>query len=273
MQKRITKRTRLAQKKRKKNILLAVLVLGLLVIAYAGLGWGLTHEKVAITTIAVSGNTVVSAEILEATVKQGFAVTRALLLYGGTIFTYDKSAIVADLLYTYPRLKSAILSAKKIDTLELTVTERVAVAQWCSDQEADLVVGVPSCYLLDEDGFVFEHVDGMADGLIIYEGDLAGEVLRQTLLHGDFARVQDFVVKLNSSVGAKVKKVTLLEDEFEVRGEQYPVLKIKLNDNLERVLSYVQVTLDSQEYKDFVSEKEVGNGYIDLRFGNRVYYK
>ncbi len=276
MQKRITKRTRLAQKKRKKNILLSLAALVLLIIAYAGLGWGLSHEKVTITTVHVVDNDVVDAEALVTTVRQGFGVTRGLLLYGGTIFTYDKSAIVADLLYTYPRLKSVTLKAKKIDTLELTVVEREAVAQWCSEKEANLEVELPSCYLLDEDGFVFERIDSRQNGLIVYKGDLAGEALRQNLLHDDFARVQDFVNKLKIEVDINVNMVILLDGEFEVQSEDHPLLKIKLDDNLKRVLSYVQVTLDSQEYKDFVNEETTEGAkehYIDLRFGNRVYYK
>jgi len=269
MQKRITKRTRLAQKKRKKNILLTLAGISLLIIAYAGLGWGLSNEKVAIKNVVVNGNSEVRAEQLQETVRQGLAITRGLLLYGGTIFTYDKAAIIADVLYKYPRLEEVELNAGNIDTLELAVTERSAVAQWCEEPKTSQNF----CYLLDEDGFVFESTDSQQDGLVVYKGDLAGEILRQTFLHGDFARVQGFVGKLKAEIGMDVKTVALLEDELEVQSEQYPLLKVKLRDSLERVLSYVQVTLDSQEYKDFVSENDANVNYIDLRFGNRVYYK
>jgi len=172
MQKRITKRTRLAQKRRKKNMLLTLAGLMLLIIAYAGLGWGLAQQKVTITNVQVVGNVVVSTEQLESTVRQGLGVVRGLLLYGGTIFTYDKKSIVADVLHAYPRLKNATLNMKDFHTLELTVAEREPVAQWCDgDKEylgvgpLNLAVGPPSCYLVDGDGFVFDLYLSMSPGV------------------------------------------------------------------------------------------------------------
>ncbi len=287
---RITKRTRLAQRRRKRRFIYLLLALGFLVLAYAGLGWGLTHKNVAITTIAISGNDVVKTEQLKSTVRQGLAVTRALLLYGGTVLTYDESGIKSDLLYTYPRLESVDIRIAKLDTLELVVAEREAVAQWCTgispvnvaidnDEEGSIIEPVitelelPSCYLVDRDGFVFEKIDGDVpqDDLVVYDGDLGGDVLRQSLLHGGFAEVHGFITGLRE-LSIEPLSVKLAGLEAEIVSEGHPLLKVLLDEKLKRTHSYVEVTLTSQEYKE-LSESEEGAEYIDVRFGNRVYYK
>ncbi len=257
-----TKRMRLVERRRKLRATAFLVILALSVVAYAALGWGLTHKSVSITIIKVIGNSTVSAEQLQTTAWQGLAVTRGLLLYGGTIFTYDKANIVDDLLYIYPKLKSVEFSIIKLDTLELTVSEREPVAQWCTSLELG---PLKSCYLVDSDGFVFEEVDEQQEALVVYTGDLAGNVLRQTLLHGDFAHVHTFVNQLRG-IGIEPLTITLLEGEASISSAEHPILKVKLDENLERTLSYVEVTLNSKEYK-------TADNYMDFRFGNRVYYK
>jgi len=90
--------------------------------------------------------------------------------------------------------------------------------------------------------------------------------------------VHNFIKKLKSDTGVDVTKVVLLGNEAEVHSASHPILKIKLDEELEKTLSYVQITLDSKEYKNFMEAQndetiQISGKYIDLRFGNRVYYK
>ncbi|MCD5384580.1 MAG: hypothetical protein LRZ97_01535, partial [Candidatus Pacebacteria bacterium] len=69
-----------------------------------------------------------------------------------------------------------------------------------------------------------------------------------------------------------VTKVAILDKELHIMSVEHPILKVKLDDYLERTAEYVEATLNSADYKSFVNNTEVVE-YIDLRFGNRIYYK
>ncbi len=258
---RITKRVRLAQKRRKLYLIFFLLSCGLVVLAYAGLSLLLVQENIKVNTININNNRDVDAEDLRVTVMYGLAAVNSMILFEGTIFTYDKKSIRETLLFTYPRLESVELKASKLGTIDLNVSERAAVAQWCDE----------GCYLVDNSGFVFEPIDQVQERLVTYKGDISGDVLRRSLLRGDFARVHS-IVGLLSDIGVSVDTIELYDDEANIINKDHPVFKIKLDHNLSRTLSYIRVTLDSKEYKDKLDSEE-GVEYIDLRFDNRVYYK
>ncbi len=283
---------RLAQRRRKKYAWLGFSGFVFLIIIYAGAGWVSANDKIEINTVIIQGNKVVSASKLENTVKQGLAVTRALLLYGGTIFTYNKDAIINDLLYKYPRLESVEIQANNIDTIKVSVTERETVALWCANFKDDLEMR--ECYLLDKDGFAFEKavinvMEKYFEKFVIYTGDAYIGALRKQLLHGEFSNVHTFVKNIQKEIGLDIKTVLLTKREMEIYSNSYPTLKVKLDDDFDRVLSYIKITLNSKEYKEYMNSQKSGkrinyeknhtynkdqeSNYIDLRFGNRIYYK
>jgi hypothetical protein len=263
-----TKKVRLAHKRRKRKVFVFIVLCILLILSYAGMSFGLTHEKLAITTVEVTGNEQLEQADLRVVVEQGLAAVHALSLYGGTVFTYDDESITENLLNTYPRLASAALSMRDFHTLTLVVTERSPVAAWCYED----------CFFIDKSGFVFERVDTVPEGLVTYTGDLAPAPLRQVFLHGDFPRLDAFMQDLRE-IGIMPIAVHIFDGEAEIVSAEHPLLKIKLDAELDRTLSYIEVTLASDDYRQWHSQAEEGEevdsseAYIDVRFGNRVYYK
>ena len=240
----------------------------LIIISYAGLGFTSTHQGIEINTFTILGNATVSTQSLEATVQKSLRVTRGFVLYGGTLFTYDKEGIIRTILQQHPTIKTVEVKATDMHTLQLSVTERVAVAQWCDEQSE-----TQACYVLDEDGFIFSKLKKKDDVLVEYNGIIEGMPLRHKLFKGDFARIHAFIQNINLDFDAVLQKVSVNEDELFIHSKNQPLLKVKIQDNFDTVLSYIKITINSQEYKDFADEEGRNPEYIDLRFGNRVYYK
>ncbi len=258
---RITKRVRLAQKKRKSQLIFFLLFCVAAILAYAGLSLLLVQQGFKIETIVISNNKDVNADLIQITTRKNLASVNSMALFRGTILTYNKKSIKEDLLFTYPRLESVELNIIKLDTIEIVVEERIAVAQWCGE----------SCYLVDRGGFVFEEIKSSRDDLVKFKGNLSRDVLRQTLLKEDFIRVNSLIKSLQNS-RIQVEVVDINDREMVIKNKEHPDFKIKIDDNLDRVFSYIEITLDSKGYKEKLATDD-GVGYIDLRFGNRIYYK
>ncbi len=261
-----TKRVRLAQRrKRQRLIKLSVLMIAGVLFFTASI-WGLSQEWATINKVTINGNNRVSNKQIESVVATQLAGLRAYGLYKGTILTYNEAELIEALKYQYPLLENVQIKIRGINELSLEVVEREPIALWCASVE---------CYEIDKEGYIFNKLNGggSAPKLVEYSGGLAGDALRQHLLPNDFTKVQAFVSSLINN-GLKAVSVYILPDEGELRVKSlnYPELRVKIDDNLEKVLEYLEITLASADYKDYVSE--VGTvEYIDLRFGNRVYYK
>lgn len=247
-----------------------------MLVLYAGVGHVLTYPGVAIRKIEVVGAAALSPDALAANVQKSLATVRGGCYYAGTIATYDRGAIESALLADYPHLATAQVKADGLTTLRVHVSERVPAALWCESVEQD-TEGGGRCFMIDAQGFVFEHVPlsspeaASSSPLVHYTGNLAGAPLRQTLLRGHFPEVHTFVSALGK-LGITPTTVHLLGDEATIESAAHPLLKVKLDNQLDRTLAYLGTVLDSSEYKD-ATESEEGVGYIDLRFDNRVYYK
>lgn len=253
--------TRLAERRRKRQLFYLLAFISVFIMGYAGLGFALTLPEVRIQEVHVRGTQDVSADAAEATVWQQLAGVRAGALYAGTIASYNKSDIIQEILFEYPRVASVSVRAQGLNALLVEITEREAVAQWC---------GIERCYAVDRDGFIFAELPMARSDYVRYSSNLAGEPLRQTLLRGDFPRVRAFVDSL-TLLDIEPQTVELSREEITVYSATHPRLDIKYDEHLERSCSYLEATLDSAEYQA-VSQGD-SLEYIDLRFGNRVYYK
>ncbi|GEM_PF-6933950 len=267
----VPKKERLAHRRNRRKVIGFIVVIVLIIFGYAGLGFALTYSSLGINKVAVSGNVLVSTGQLEASALQGLATVRGYILYGGTIATYNEEDIKDALAYKYPRLDSIELTTSKIDTLNIHVTERSEVALWCSNTDG---LERSKCYFLDKDGFIFEEDTVLedSDGLVFYKSTMAGAPLRQTLLPLVFIDVQEFIESLKS-LGIKVNTVTIVEDELEIESTTHPMLKVRLDTHLARTVSYLEATLNSKDYQVLERAEDSSKSYIDLRFGNRIYYK
>ncbi len=258
---RSTKKIRLAQRRRKLYFIYFIAFSSVLVLAYVGIGFLLMRGDLSIKHINITGNNIVSERQLTASVMYDLARVKWLLMSEDTIFTYDKNYIQQDLLNKYPDIERVEMSTSGVDTLNINIKERDVVAQWCGNV----------CYLLDKNGSFFRKEEQPLSGYIIYKGELREVGYKQTLLKEGFADLHSFVLSLNS-LGTKVKEVHIYEDDVEIFLDNLPIIKVNVVDDFKKILSYIKLTLKSDDFKK-VFNSEGGVEYIDLRFGNKIYYK
>lgn len=126
---------------------------------------------------------------------------------------------------------------------------------------------------MDESGFIFAESSGtqMPSSSYVFRRGLLPEtdVIGQTFLRGRLMEMVHFL-KLLEEAGYRPTGIAVdNEKDFSVPLADAFTLRVLFEAEGEKVIHDLKLALEADSVRDRVSELE----YVDMRFGNRVYYK
>ncbi|MFZ2593339.1 MAG: hypothetical protein WAX38_01015 [Minisyncoccia bacterium] len=261
------KKMRLKDKRAYKRRALFYGTLSFAVLASVGLSLLTWHPRVAIKSVLITGNTSLSSKLLESTTLRIFSEHVGFIIAPNTILTVSLSRTENQLLAEFPKLATVRMHRAGIDAVSLAVTEKKPVFNWCGQSEN---TEYTLCYAADAEGYVYESVMTEPTGPKVFGGLSEGEPLRKKILDG---RVAPLVMLLAtfSELQLPVEKIILSEDAIDARfvtsdGSAFILL---IQEDTEKTSNYLRALVGSQE---FISQRE-GIEYVDMRVGNRIFYK
>jgi hypothetical protein len=229
------------------------------------------------------------------------------------LFLYPESSIQKELEDQFPRLENISLSIKNNKTLEVSLSERKALYTWCGDtppkitdvglpqsgntpdvgilQGRSPTSGVSNCYFLDENGYIFDQAPYFS-GEVYFKfygvpdvGILQGRSPTSGVISGSYFAQQNFkqlVAFRDILLGFGLKPVALYvgsDGNVEVAlsgGTSFstdPQIIFKLNADYQNVAENLETALTTEPLQSEFKNKYSTLQYIDLRFGNKVYFK
>lgn len=225
-----------------------------------------------VTAVSISGNSLVETQDLYDAVERELAHSYGWLVPKRNIFFIPEESIQASVLSQFPRVNSATLEFTTWSSLTLTVEERVPQAMWCGENRLG-EGSTPTCYFLDAQGFVYAPAPTFTGEVYLrFYGPLeAGEPVGQSFLTPAFFHsLLTFTNAVGASNVAIVEFALIDEEDAEVYLEDGTKILIDPSEDLERVLDNLLSVLHSDALRD---RPQLKLEYLDLRFGNKVYYK
>jgi len=256
---------------RKRRRFFAILGLWLfLILLLAGTLVGvlyLPHWRVA--TINVAGVEGTEKQAVEQTIRAQLAGRYLKIVPRDNVLIYPQSTVVAELLKKFPTFAHVEVKAKTLRSLAVEVTKRTQKAVWCGESATNQA----PCLLLDGRGVAYEpSPDFEGDVYTTYYGALApGTLPRQYLTENTFNSLAALVVALEDQQQVHIASVAVDEAgdarlSFINGFQVFFVLSNGGGDVFERF----GLALQAAPFKDRpVTDFE----YLDLRFGDRLYYK
>ncbi len=266
--------SKLGERRRKRRIILLLSVPVLLLICIGGVALLSRLSAVTIQSVNVEGASVLSEEELISAVEEKITGNYFLLFPKRNIFLYPRDEIALYLREVFPRLKSAKLSFEDFKTLLLTVEERKPYALWCGVKTTEESGVQEQCSFLDETGFVFTKAPEFTGEVYLrYYGPLTAVTPReagQFLSAAEFERLDAFLAALRP-LSLSVTGAELLEEGdvavYLVGGGRF---FIKLSSDYAATVENLELSLASDAFRGkTISELD----YLDLRFGNRVFFR
>lgn len=254
----------------------ALAVLFLLVIIGAML-WGVSQlsysSKLAINSVSIVGTKNVPAPLVRAYVETKIHDGVYSLLSHENIFLYPRAGIEKSISEYFPRIRTAQISREGLlaQAITVTIAERQPIALWCSGDISSFR-GLTDCYFMDNGGFVFAPVATSAlDSYLVFGGSLSARSspIGQTFLPAHISGVLELQALLKKAGYAPVGIYAENEQDFSIQFKEGFTLRALFDSDANTLVQDLQLAFSSDSLKG----KENRLEYIDLRFGNRLYYK
>lgn len=269
--KRTLKTPQLARRRRRMFFLKVAGVFVLCLLFVGGVVYLLNREEVLFERVVVSGAEVLDARELETFAAGHLEGKYLFTIPRSNIFLYPKYTIAANVFENYKRLKDVEVERENWRTLRVSVVEREPHTQWCGENRLEGVV--PECYFLDEDGYIYALAPTFSDDVYFhFYGPLgSGEPIGQFFLERSEYRSLSLFLSTLREDDIAVQDLAVRDEmdyELYLKGDVQVIFGRK--QDLGRVYENLKSVLLSEAFKDVELHTLQ---YIDLRFGNKVYYK
>jgi len=280
------------KRKRRRNLHKKVFLFVFLFTSFfVGLVFIARTEKLNIKDVRVVGNSVIATEDIEKAVEEVIAGEYLYFLPKTNFIFYPKGKITRELEQSFKRLGNISIKFTQGQALEVSVSEREGRYTWCGEairEEASLRMansdgGGEQCYFMDESGYVFDVAPYFSgDVYFRFYGPLAHieeEYAGNYFLPGIFAKILSFKSNLEAmnlrpaSLLAKDNGDMEIYLSSTILPPNGPKIIFKSKSDYESIAENLQTALDTEPFKTSFKTKFNMLSYIDLRFGNRVYYK
>ena len=219
-------------------------------------------DNFEIKEVNISGLKTISEENVQSTADAILREERFGFIKATNYFIFPKDKLRAAILISHPKIEGIDIQSTR-EKVEISITERKTLGVWCKEND---------CFYFDKAGVIFENAPKSVGSLVISISDerdidvnIGSIVLDEQQV--DLAETVHGLIGRNFSFG--IRTIVIAPDgEVEVLTSENWRLLLEKDDDIEYQLSNLKYVLD-EEIKARRGELE----YVDLRLGNKVYYK
>lgn len=280
---------RIAQIKRKKRKILKVKIIFfvfIFLLLLTGLIFLSRWPRLNIDKIQVKGNKIVEVELIEKIVQEEL-VGKYFWVFPKTNFIiYPQNKLENELKNKLKRIKKVFINDRNIKTLEISVEEYDGKYLYCGttfNEYSNELSPIEECYFLDSSGYIFDQAPYFSGevyfkffGPINSKNEIA---IGNYFEENNFAKIITFIEQIKQM---DLKPVAFLLNES---GEGNislssnlalpfaPKIIFKMDADFDKLAENLHGAITVDPLKTNLLEKYGSLQYIDLRYGNKVYYK
>ena len=196
------------------------------------------------------------------------------------VLIYPKGEIEDFLFREYKGFKIVTFELKQKGVLGINITEREGKYTWCGEQPPKSGE-VEKCYFLDDTGYIFEEAPYFSGEVYFkfyggkYGEHPAGNYYERQIFPF-LLRFQKDLVKFSlNTAGMALEEggdIAFFFSSPKIISES-PKILVKRDSNFEEIAENLHTAVNTEPLKTQLKKNFAKLEYIDLRFGNKVYYK
>lgn len=270
MKRGFSKHPSLLRKERRKIFFAKIGFFSVLVLIILGLAiFGLNYLLIDTGATVVEGNSIVSSGDIKESITRLTEGKYFGLIPKSSILFFPKGEILSALKSAFPILKTIQIKRENLSALTLNVVERKPYGVYCKGTED---MSLQGCIFVDDNGFLYKETPVMSiSDFVIFKVASSSLDINDSVYPEFFDSLKLFIASL-SDVKFVVKEV-ILEVDGDLELLMQDGLKIFVSEpyDFSSAFDNLKIVLSGNIFKENVKISDIS--YIDLRFGNRVYYK
>ncbi len=274
------KPSKLRRRRRKIFAVKAVLVFLLLIGFIFLFSWLSQLPSLQIENIEVSGNLTVSKDEIIGLIKRETSAKYFMLFSKNSIFLYPKKPITAKLEDNFKKIETAEITSEGFKKIMVKIVEREADSLWCSgskDAENNKDENSRNCYFMDKEGMVFSAAPKFSGNVFMrYYGllDDVDPIGKVYLPVAKFKEITSFINSLKNLGLVSVMFLAETKNDYEINLEDGSRIIFDDKQPLDKTLGNLESILgEIGLVKSPGTGSPINLNYVDLRFGNKVFYK
>ncbi|MEK7099196.1 MAG: hypothetical protein AAB916_01620 [Patescibacteria group bacterium] len=259
----------------------AALIAGAVMVILGAGAVALRLPALQVRDITITGLATVDEEHMRSAIAEGIGGYRFLLFPRSSYFLADTDELAIVLGRAFPAISALRIEKTFPRTLAVAVTERQFWGIMCNNLDEKIVsqeedkypAEIPQCIALDTTGFAYESAPRPQGNLI-----LILETDRATLTVGEqhielslMERLQMLRVGIKQATGQEVTLFALRErapSEIHAGVADGFAIYFRRDDDFANAFRVLKKVLDAE-----IGSRRANLAYIDVRFGNKVFYK
>lgn len=270
-------------KKKKRRAKIKKIIFSTLIFAaiFSGLAYLSKWEKLNIKTVEVSGNRGVDSLLVERAVQEQISGYYLWFFPKSNFLIYPKGKIKSDLADKFKTFQDISVNLQGAQKIMVRVSERVGKYTWCGVELPAEASTQYKCYFMDTEGYIFGEAPYFSGDVYLkfFGNGAEGEKFYPDI----FSKLLTFRKSIEE-IGLKAPSLLVREDgdielylsssvSFDAALTSAPKIIFKTSSDFDKLIENLQAALDTDPLKTDFKKKYSSLEYIDLRFGNKVYYK
>lgn len=257
-----------ARRRRARLLYIVLAILAIAALVY-GVHWLSYLPRLNIASVEVAGAQSIPSELIVQYADSVLHDGSYHFISRSNIFFYPKSVLARDIVADFPGIHTAVVSRNGLfsQTMTIRIAERQPFAKWCEGAQ---------CYVLDDSGYMYAALDPLASTALpnpyVFSGALSTSTnpVGQTFIPGHMPGVIVLLTILQQQTGLSPYAISISDEhDFTITFTEGFDLKVSFGEDAATVARNLKLVLASESLLGKESDIE----YVDLRFGDRVFYK
>jgi len=264
--------SRRRERKREVFLVRSGLIVLLLLFVLFGLIYLSRLAKFQINQITIEGNSVTSESDIKEIINENISGLYFKMFPKKNSLIYPKNRLEGVLMEEFRRISNVKLSVKDFQRLHIIITERKPDSLWCG---TDMGLEYEECYFVDYNGLIYSKAPNFSGNVFLRT---YGTVGNSNPINSHYLAVSEyknlFFLKniLESYEREVVSAVKLESRDMEIWFADDSKLIYNLDQDVLKLSDDIVSIFKSNEFKESLLN-EGALDYVDMRFGNKVYYK
>lgn len=235
-------------------------------------------DKLNIFEIKITGNKIIDTELINDVVKSNLQGHYLYFFPKSNFLLLPKNTIKQELASKFKRLKDISINLGEANTLSISLSEREGKYIYCGENLSSIIPSDEEspCYFVDESGYIFDLAPYFSGD--VYFKFFGGEV-NSYFSPEIFKKIISFKNNI-TNMGIKPTSLYVKNDgDIEIYlssnklPPEAPKIIFKNNFDLDKLSENLRAAMFTEPLKSDFKNKYSSMQYIDLRFGNKVYFK